>query len=278
MALTGSGTSADPWIVHDWDELLETIAAEVPSGGKYIELANDISAPSTNTALTFEYYAQIDGKGYAINNLIDTVTLGPTISGSIRFRLKDISFTNVICDSKDFIDYIGHNGHNSFLDFSAVRVSGVFNSGNLFKRHGYAYVYTLTVESMALNIETQNGAFCLQSDNNSLTLNNTNAKIKYVNCTPQYSLLASQDRLAENCLFNIEAENATSNLTFGGKVKNCCFIGKGHGITIDSAEGVNVVEDTLPVDTTLPNVHSLTTAQIKNAQYLHNLGFPIGVD
>ena len=63
MALTGSGTSADPWIVHDWDELLETIAAEVPSGGKYIELANDISAPSTNTALTFEYYAQIDGKG-----------------------------------------------------------------------------------------------------------------------------------------------------------------------------------------------------------------------
>ena len=283
MAINGSGTAADPWIVHDWDELQATIAASTPTGGKYVKLAGDIQAPATGTALEFENFAQIDGDGNAINNLVDTVTLKP-VGGNTRLYLQNISFTNVYCDSEDLFDCVVANNNSSHYRLNNVSVSGIFNGATIFKRGDSGYSQSLEIVGMAINAETQNGAFALQRESQTLSFNSVYAKIKYTNCSPQYALLHDQYQTAENCLFNISAENAENNLDIGGKINNCCFIGKGHGaygISVSYADGVNVVENTLPITVATaaePYVTSLPTADIKDAQTLHNMGFPIGVD
>ena len=62
MALLGSGIQADPFIIHDWDELVQA----VQTTDSYSELANDIEAPSSAVNLDMSSMLQLDGKGYSI--------------------------------------------------------------------------------------------------------------------------------------------------------------------------------------------------------------------
>ena len=45
MAVTGSGTSADPWVVHSYSEIKSTIES-MSDGKKYMVLGNDIDCNS----------------------------------------------------------------------------------------------------------------------------------------------------------------------------------------------------------------------------------------
>ena len=69
MAITGTGTSADPYVVTTWDEL----ASVTSETGVYIKLGNNIDMnteyPEGLTSGLTINCAEIDGEGYTIKNL-----------------------------------------------------------------------------------------------------------------------------------------------------------------------------------------------------------------
>lgn len=278
MALGGSGTQADPYIVHDWSELLEAFDGV---SGNYIELATDIEAPDEAVTVWATKTLSLDGKGFAINNLHHSggdaaINLGAD-SGNISGDkyLKNIEFTNVYLTGGYCIWLRPTDGSGIIKNIS---FSGRIDSGTLI-RVSYAPQYGpwLSINDIAANIETGTGAvrIVVNEWENTATISNGNIRVKYLDCSPQNALT---DWSWSNTLFDITAEDTETKVNLGNSINNCCIIGKGSGVSYSTASGKNIVEDTLPVTTVAGVVYSLTTAQMKNAQYLHDLGFPIGVD
>lgn len=282
MAISGSGTSSDPYIVHDWSELLEAFNGV---SGSYIELATDIEAPDESVTVWATKNRSLDGKGFAINNLHHSgsnaaINFGAS-SGNISGDkyLKNIKFTNVYLTGGFCVWQRPSDGTGNIKN---VSFSGRIDSGTLIKV-SYAPMYGpwLSVNGIAANVETGTGNCCILVNEfeSTSTISNGNIKVKYLNCSPQTALT---DWSWSNTLFDITAENSNAAVNLGNNINKCCVIGKGHGengVSYTTASGKNIVENTLPVTTVAGVVYSLTTAQMKDAQYLHDtVGFPIGVE
>lgn len=280
MALGGSGTSSDPYIVHDWAELLEAFNG---ISGHYIELANDIEAPAEPVTVQAKKTQSFDGKGYSIKNIHHTsndaaISFGAS-SGNISGNkyLKNVKFTNLYITNGYCVWVRSTNGNGYINDVSfSGRVDGgtLIWASNTSPYGPYSYVNRISA-----NIETGNGSFYFLKnsyDTNS-TISNGNVKVKYINCSPQNALTTWS---WSNTLFDITAENTETKVNLGNSLSNCCVIGKGSGVTFTSGSGSNVVESSLPLPNPTPShTYSLSTADIKNAQKLHDdYGFPIGVD
>lgn len=284
MALGGSGESSDPYIVHDWSELLEAFNGV---SGNYIELANDIEAPDDPVTANGDKTISLDGKGFAINNLHHATDGYAAIS--MRYNsgsyvdghryLKNIKFTNIYITGGYCIWALaGGSDHRQFY-IENVSFSGRVDSGTLIRgAQSSMYGPWTNIERIAVNIETGIGNVRIASyePEDKPSISNGNIRVKYLNCSPQ-SALSSWDW--SNTLFDITTDTEASVVNLGRNISNCAVIGKGSGVSYTSASGKNIVENTLPVTTVAGVVYSLTTAQMKDAQYLHDtVGFPIGVD
>ena len=281
MAIGGSGTSSDPYIVHDWAELLEAFNGVSEN---YIELANDIEAPETAVSLSTTKVHTLDGKGYAINNLYHSgtdnaaITLATPSGHQVERWIKNISFKNLYLTGGYAIDIDPNNGADIVMN---VGFSGrVDNAALIRASFQYSPRINVDVQKIAANIETSTGNCKIlvnryYGTNDKGVISYGNIRVKYINCSPQTALT---DWSWSNTLLDITAEDANTAVNLGNNIYNCCVIGKGNGVSYTTASGKNIVEDTLPVTTIADVVYSLTTAQMKNAQYLHDLGFPIGVN
>lgn len=284
MAISGSGTSSDPYIVHDWSELLEAFDGV---SGNYVELANDIEAPAEAVTVNGDKTISLDGKGFAINNLhhsgsesaaISMRYASPSYTGGHRY-LKNIKFTNIYITGGYCIwAMAGGSDHRQFY-IENVSFSGRVDSGTLIRgSQSSMYGPWTDIKRIAANIETGIGNVCISSYEyeDKPSISNGNIRVKYLNCSPQ-SALSSWDW--SNTLFDITTGTEASEVNLGRNLSNCCVIGKG-GVTFTSGSGSVVVENTLSLPDPAPsNTYSLSTTDIKDAQTLHDdYGFPIGVD
>lgn len=285
MALGGSGTSSDPYIVHDWSELLQAFGGVSEN---FIELANDIEAPEGDVSVSTTKVHTLDGKGYAINNLYHSgansaaITLAAPSGHQVERWIKNISFTNLYLTGGYAIDINPNNGADIVRN---VGFAGRVDNATLIRASFQDNPrINVSVGEIAANIETSTGNYKVlvnryNGTNDKNTISNGNIRVKYLNCSPQTALT---NWSWNNTLFDITAENANTAVNLGNNINNCCVIGKGHGengVSYTTASGKNIVENTLPVTTVAGVVYSLTTAQMKDAQYLHDtVGFPIGVD
>lgn len=282
MALGGSGESSDPYIVHDWGELLQAFNGVSEN---FIELANDIEAPEGDVSVSTTKVHTLDGKGYAINNLCHlgansaAITLAAPQGQQVERWIKNISFKNLYLSGGYAIDINPNDGADVVRN---VGFSGRVDNAALMKvRYQDSPRINVDVQKIAANIETSTGDCKIlvnqySGANDKNTIRNVNIRVKYLNCSPQTALT---DWSWSNTLFDITAENANTAVNLGNNINNCCVIGKGSGVSYTTATGKNIVENTLPVTTVAGVVYSLTTAQMKDAQYLHDtVGFPIGVD
>lgn len=282
MAISGSGTAADPFVAHDWDEFVQA----VQTSNSYSVLANDIVAPSSNVNLDMRNMTQLDGQGYAIIGLICTSgnCLQPTNFNTPNKTIKNIKFKNIHMDGGDVFLYTDLGNYKS-VTLKNVSFSGMFESGMLTNDSAGSYTYSYTADGVGINIEVYNSNFRLMGLRSSTSMSgafaNVNAIIKYIGCSPSVSLFdeSSGRKVLKNSTLGITIPTDGAKLDIGATLDNVCIHGNGSGVIIDSASGVNVVEDTIPPETSLSNVHSLTTANIKNKVYLRDtIGFPIGVD
>lgn len=287
MAISGDGTSSNPWVVHDWDEFVSIMPEGTHVvGGGCINLANDIQAPSENVNLDMKYLGALDGQGYAIIGLICTSgnCLQPTNFNTPDKTIKNIKFKNIHMDGGNVFLHTDLGNHRS-VTLRNVSFSGMFESGMLTNDSAGSYTYSYTADGVGINIEVYNSDFRLMGLTSSRSMSgaftNVNGIIRYIGCSPSVSLFdeSSGRKVLKNSTLGITIPTDGAKLDIGATLNNVCIHGNGSGVIIDSASGVNVVEDTIPPETSLTNVHSLTTANIKNKVYLRDtIGFPIGVD
>ena len=73
MAISGDGSQANPWVVHNWEEFSEVNV--VGSGGKYLKFADGGGIIDFNTiqpdgyTSTYTIYPHVDGNGWVWRNL-----------------------------------------------------------------------------------------------------------------------------------------------------------------------------------------------------------------
>lgn len=286
MAVPGSGTAADPYRVSNWDEFVYA----VQQTNSYTNLADDIKAPFSSVSLDMKNLSLLDGKGYSIIGLtctsgdcLSTGSLGSSVEKSRT--IQNLSFTNIHMNGGSVFLHMWARWQGCNTYYNNLCFSGVFESGTLFNDMSHDYGSTFNANQLGINIEAYNSNFALTSVTQGYRINgtfeNVNAKIKYMNCSPSVQLFGSTSyiRTLKDSLLDIETPSDGAKLNIGATLNNCCIIGSGSGVIIGYANGVNVVENTIPPETSLANVYSVTTAQMKDAQYLHDtIGFPIGVD
>ncbi len=287
MAISGDGSSGNPWVVHDWDEFVSIMPEGTHVvGGGCINLANDIQAPSENVNLDMKYLGALDGQGYAIIGLICTSgnCLQATNFNTPNKTINNIKFKNIHMDGGNVFLYTDLGNYKS-VTLRNVSFSGMFESGMLTNDSSGSYTYNYTADGVGINIEVYNSDFRLMGLKSSRSMSgafaNVNGIIRYIGCSPSASLFdkSSGRKTLKKSTLRIEIPSDGAKLDMGATLDNCCIYGSGAGIIIDSATGVSVVENTLPLETSLTNVYSVTTSEIKNRQILHDYyHFPIGVN
>jgi hypothetical protein len=184
--------------------------------------------------------------------------------------IKDISFNNINCLGKGFLLHTGTNDGGTF------RLRDVAFNGSLYcnelmgtNTFGRAIMY-----SVGGNIHTNNGKFSLGTFGNTSELNYGCLRIDYGNVEPDsdYSLYSNK-LTAYNTIFEINAPTS-GKIYFGGCVY-CAFTGSGT-VWINSASGINIVEDTLDIYSSSTGTnHQLSSSDIRDIQILYDLGFPV---
>lgn len=287
MAISGDGSSGNPWVVHDWDEFVSIMPEGTHVvGGGCINLANDIQAPSENVNLDMKYLGALDGQGYAIIGLICTSgnCLQPTNFNTPNKTIKNIKFKNIHMDGGDVFLYTDLGNYKS-VTLKNVSFFGMFESGMLTNDSAGSYTYSYTADGVGINIEVYNSDFRLMGLGRSASMSgaftNVNGIIRYIGCSPSVSLFDESNgrKVLKNSTLGITIPTDGAKLNIGATLNNVCIHGNGSGVIIDSASGVNVVESTIPPETSLTNVKIVPSADIRNPQKLHDdYGFPIGVN
>ena len=139
MAITGSGTQEDPWVVHSYEELQTTFDGVKQGNGHYIQLGNDINCNDYGASFEWETltpsptvtFFDLDLNNHTIKN----VKVAPN-----NYMFTAVSGTNMIHDGAIL---------NIFLDSAYGVASG---SGNLTFKNVSMSVNGTGARSYAFNL------------------------------------------------------------------------------------------------------------------------------
>ena len=276
--MTGTGTQSDPYIVTTWEEFIQAINA-----GSYIKLGNDINAPNAATRVNMDNVKSLDGDGHAIYNLFIESGYGlhwgriSYISHSVY--ISNISFLNVNSQGDGLIyTYV----YDSYITkINNVVISGFFSDGDIIHISNRDGSDDGNVSQTGFNIKTNSSSLKLVAFNRPSAYMYTSLPCSFINAKIDYGSIeisADSTPLKVTSLDNSKIElnfPTDGNIINLDNLKYCAIIGNGAGVKITSTQGINIVENTLPIDTNSTGTnYSLSTADIKNQQVLYNLGFP----
>ena len=264
MAMTGTGTQADPYIVDTWADFVTAVGttqAYVEFPVNTIIDMNNVQPEGIDSDIVFKC-TQFDAKGGEINGLF--LRNGQFKNDNNSPIIKNLKLTEMRADKGAF-----------YMDGGKMQnciIAGSFGGEAMFDT-----VYgSLTLESCSVNAQLQSGTYFANSyygDNRSLTIKNSivnlsgsvrsdggtlvlnNATIKGVIPTNSFNRFGNS---VIDCVVP-----ANTSLSGGGYSND-----KGYINASKFNEGV----------TTTSQFNQVSNAQLHDAEYLYSIGFPIGVD
>lgn len=284
---TGAGTQQDPYILTTWDDLID-------------------SSRGTST------YSEWHGGNLDFNQVQPSgFTSQVTINGAIDFRGATLkNFRNIRMDSSDTGIWF-HFGNGlgiknlKFLNAYITNYRYGIAFGNADSYSGYTnntLVSMLATTSQTMTLVCANkdvrhsGKFIFQSCTFNLECIAPNNEIYTFNSAPTL----------KDCIIETNIEQSWKKFTelygdyFMGSFDDCQFFGNNESSssypieikgcnscvflfddnTYKITSGVVSVysSETCSVTNDSTNVEGCTSAQLNNAQYLHSIGFPIGVN
>lgn len=288
MAITGTGTQADPFLVHSYDELKSTITLAPPSSTQnYVKLANDIDCNEygssweweTITLFNFTWYIDLDG--HTIKNMM--IKSGNSLfsgkgSNQIIYNGKILNVFNNAGASvingnglmlKDISMSVNGTGLTSYGFNLAVfeNCTVYFKSNKLNNPVFYCRTYPYCKNSdfyLDVNDKNSKGIFTNYSADG-------NSKQFLDNCRVRGSVGGASDAyylLNGSCL-NSVIEVDTTNMTWnnwGDDYKIPCDTNS-TGI-INTEISPNLIGGT-------SGLTACTTAQMRDADYLNSIGFTV---
>lgn len=263
MAMTGTGTQADPYIVGTWDELVTACS----SYGVYVRLGADIDMndeyPEGITSGCDLNCCELDGDGHRIKNISAKNKAYIFHASYSTISIKNIDFANTLLtlDASNpgisfFID-----AQNRTVNFYLCTFSGRW-VGTGYTTYISRGVVTFT--RCAFNIEMQ-GAFRTTYEDNWFIFDYTNAKFT--------------GSFTSYLYFVLKNSYLTGTLTGGNSV----WLVTGSTSSVIDAEcpAVNgnsadhCLANSDKVSESISVATPVTTAQLTDAAYLDSIGFPI---
>lgn len=262
MAITGTGTQADPYVVTTWDELV----AKAAESGKYVKLGNNIDMndeyPEGITTYCTLNCTELDGDGKIIKNLSINGVSCVFKAGSSNMDVKNIKIENLY--------FISTSGSKYFIDnstkkatFTQLSVSGRFSApqqGSLvciFKGDTNFY-------RCAFNLHTQ-GRFRNNEENNLFKLHYCNININGEGTGKIYFVF--DNTYVTGSLSGIDSVFAVQGSSVGVIDMACPAVTGDYDVPLVLANSDKC--------SSIYRARAVTTAQLTDAEYLSSIGFPI---
>lgn len=273
MAITGTGTSSDPYVVTTWDEL----ASKTSESNVYIKLGNNIDMnteyPEGLTSGLTVNCAQIDGDGKTINNLY--LQSGALITCAGRNSTwKNTELFNWSIGNGSNAASITANGNTSgTYTFSQCKLSGRLNGGS--------------GDNTSFLVASGRIKFYRSSINFQMTANTSTVDMSgdWRNCcTMEYcnvNFIGETDKTLNIVLVNSYIKGTLSSATLtatrypDGQVSVYSVLDiTAAAYTADSTTNL-VLANSEKCSSIGQYLTSVTSAQLTSAAYLDSIGFPI---
>lgn len=289
MAITGTGTQADPWIVHNYDEIKDVLQNKLDSN-TYAKLANDIDCNEYGDTWEWEtitlranWVFEFDLGGHTIKNIMIK-------SGNSLFYGK--STVNVIRNGK-ILNVFNNDGESviagnglTLKDISiSVNGNGLTSYGfyNIFFERCAVYYKSSKLKSNIIcsgsafggvdGVGAKNCDFYFDVNNmNDKNLINSLNGINYDNCRFRGSVSGASSSyylLDSGKCINSVVEINTRNMTWGSMASSfmrpCKLTSTG---IINTEISPNLIGGT-------SGLTDCTTAQMRDADYLNSIGFAV---
>lgn len=308
--MTGSGTENDPYIIDSWEEF----KAHVSEAGVCIKIAdgtiwnmNELEpagCPTLTISAGDPATLNIDGNGVVINDLYlpyDNCFFKGN-GGYGKKIIKGFNFFNCRCDG---VLFDAHNGsykeaNKQFQIYDTV-VTGIFNRQIFQSNHDmYRFFY---LERCGINVkltgnnylsfgtgfDAVNSHFNIIGENNTEKFFNnyytssgyyydSSSSCRFCNCyiagelKNTTNLRFTVNNVYTNNIFNIKVCEGSEIYIIETSDKGCNLINS------DKIENCNVhASDGNSEKGFFSTINYVSTTQLKNAEYLSSIGFPIGV-
>ena len=271
MAITGTGTQQDPYIVTTWNAL----ASVTSETGVYIKLGNNIDMnteyPEGLTSGLTINCAEIDGEGYTIKNLY--LQSGALITCSGRNSTwKNTQLLNwEIGDGSNAASITANSSTSGTYTFNQCKLSGRINGGS-----GTSFL------AKSGRIKFYRSSINMQMTANTSTIDMSG---DWRNCcTMEYcnvNFTGETDKTLNIVLVNSYIKGALASATLtatrypDGQVSVYSVLDiTAAAFTADSDTNL-VLANSDKCSTISQYLTSVTTAQLTNAAYLDSIGFPI---
>ena len=220
MAITGTGTEQDPYIITTYDELVEKAA----ESGKFVKVGNDINIieeypDGDMPALTVNAY--IDGNNKAISNWYSTASHNTIVISATSACIYNLEFRNiyVAIGAYNFIQFSADTSDYNFknCEFSGV-INGNFADGapsNVTKYRFYKCSFNIYHKSGTYTFRRANGIDCYAkfryTSNGSTIFYTSSWENSYVEISSDDGTLKFSDNYAGTSGFNNCAINALTS-------------------------------------------------------------------
>lgn len=289
MAITGSGTQADPYIVHSYDEIKYIFLNASYSGYiAYVNLANDIDCNSYGSTFEWETVSVptndrsvvFDLCGHAIKTFkIRSGNAMFKFGGWSRSIVKNGKILNVYAGgSQGLVIYEG--GLYNVSELNNVSVSMTIQTG---LAHAAVAINT-AIDRCSIYIEGSES-----NDMNSLfyTRSSNEMSGKFVdsdvllNVILGYARVDQGDQNVERCRYRGSCSGgAKYNGIFGGRLINCVLdiyldISTSYRVTYNQDSTGIINEDKIPSDCRVCGMTKVTSQEIINGDALRAKGFEV---
>lgn len=270
MAMTGTGTQADPYIVGTWDELVTACG----SYSVYVRLGTDIDMndeyPEGLTTYLTINCTEIDGDGNSILNLRYTGDYLISTSNTSGV-CKNLNFKNMwLGGEAQQTCFIRQPSKYGVYTFSQCSFSGRFEGDSTYKAH-LLWGYVL-FNNCSFNLQMQNYSDMLYAHDRSTYafMYYCNIKLTGDTAEPLYMILKNSyvTGSVPNANVFADAQNSTERGLYSVLDIEAGEFGANAATTL-------VLANSDKCSTISGYLTPVTTAQLTNATYLASIGFPI---
>lgn len=297
MAITGTGTQADPWIVHNYYEIKDVLVNKI-SNNTYAKLANDIDCNEYGDTWEWEtitlganWVFEFDLGGHTIKNIMiksgNSLFYGKSTVNVIRNGKILNVFNNdgesVIAGNgltlKDISISVNGNGLTSYAFYSVYfeNCAVYFRSSKLltsvFYSNGSTGEVVLKNCDVYVDINNLNG-IDVASSVNPCIFDSLRIRGKVMGFPCQHNVLGS---VPQRYLFgaNIEANNCvieidTKDTGLTGSINDGVLVG-----VFQTIRNSIVNKEIMSSTYTNTENYNCTTVQMRDADYLNSIGFTV---
>lgn len=286
MALTGTGTQADPWIAHSYSELQTAFANLRSQGGtKYLELGNDIDCNDYGSSFTWSALAVATGAGNAamIFDLKDHTIKNVQIASSSTLFTFSNQGQSIIKNGK--IRNVFMNGSNGFCNYigglyTCSKLQNMSVSTNLTGVN--ANVFNVAMDSCAVYAEgsLSKQIFVVQP-NVGMKLSNSDFLLKIDSCANLFYTPSGDVTSISNCRVRGKA-NTSGGATLSASYpafENCVIDIETNASTLasyGSGSPTGVINtDKAPSGFNTRGLTAVSSAEIINGDALRAKGFVV---